>query len=132
MRVRFPKPISIFFPFLVETTDPDQIQENNWYPFVFLNLDGHFFIFVNNRAVLLDYKNNKIVKHFLEILGGDPKSYPSTSLAVLLPLKIDSMEAEILVCGEAPKGSFLQAKKGMFVRVFFVTYSILTGVILQI
>ena len=86
------------------------------YPFVFLNLDGHSFVFANNRAVLLDYKNNKIVKRFPEILGGDPRSYPSTGSAVLLPLKSDSVEAEILVWSGAPKGSFLQAKKGTFVQ----------------
>jgi hypothetical protein len=86
------------------------------YPFVFLNLDGHFFISANNRTVLLDYNNNKNVKRFPEIPGGDRRSYPSTGSAVLLPLKCDFVEAKILVCGGAPKGSFLQAQKGTFVQ----------------
>ncbi|GMY34716.1 aldehyde oxidase GLOX1-like [Fagus crenata] len=91
-------------------------QENNLYPFVFLNLDGHFFVSANNRTVLLDYNNNKIVKRFPEIPGGDRRSYPSTGSAMLLPLKCDFVEAKILVCGRAPKGSFLQAQKGTFVQ----------------
>uniref|UniRef100_A0A2N9I453 Glyoxal oxidase N-terminal domain-containing protein n=1 Tax=Fagus sylvatica TaxID=28930 RepID=A0A2N9I453_FAGSY len=60
---------------IIETINLDQKQENNLYPFVFLNLDGHFLVFVNNRAVLFDYKNNKFMKRFLEIPGGNPKSY---------------------------------------------------------
>jgi hypothetical protein len=65
---------------------------------------------------LLDYNNNKIVKCFPEIPGGDHKSYPSIGSAVLLHLKCDSVEAKILVYGGAPKGSFLQAQKGTFVQ----------------
>jgi hypothetical protein len=34
-----PKTNIYLFSFLAETTDPDQKQENNLYPFVFLNLD---------------------------------------------------------------------------------------------
>ncbi len=70
-----PKTNIYLFPFPAETINPDQKQENNLYPFVFLNLDGHFLVFVNNRAVLFDYKNNKFMKRFLEIPGGNPKSY---------------------------------------------------------
>ena len=66
--------------------------------------------------VLLDYNNNKIVKCFPEIPGGDRKSYPSIGSAVLLHLKCDSMETKILVYGGAPKGSFLQTQKGTFVQ----------------
>ncbi|KAK2660667.1 hypothetical protein Ddye_007200 [Dipteronia dyeriana] len=45
--------------------------------------------------------------------GGDPRCYPSTGSAVLLPLKnlqAPSVEAEVLVCGGAPKGSVVKAK----------------------
>lgn len=40
-------------PFLAETNDPK--QENNLYPFVFLNVDGNLFIMANNKSILFDY-----------------------------------------------------------------------------
>ncbi|KAK8580022.1 hypothetical protein V6N13_143162 [Hibiscus sabdariffa] len=98
-------------PFLSETHDRQ--AENNLYPFLFLNVDGNLFIFANNRAILLDYMKNKVVKTYPTIPGGEPRSYPSTGSAVLLPLKnlkAPAIEAEVLVCGGAPKGSFFQAK----------------------
>ncbi|XP_021284221.1 aldehyde oxidase GLOX-like [Herrania umbratica] len=67
---------TIKLPFLSETNDRG--VENNLYPFVFLNVDGNLFIFANNRAILLDYVNNKVVKTYPTIPGGDPRSYPST------------------------------------------------------
>ncbi|KAL5778145.1 hypothetical protein ACOSP7_011071 [Xanthoceras sorbifolium] len=103
-------------PFLVQTNDPG--IENNLYPFVFLVGDGNLFIFANNRAILFDYSNNKVVKTYPVMPGGDPRCYPSTGSAVLLPLKnlqAPSVEAEVLVCGGAPKGAFTQAGKGNFV-----------------
>ncbi|KAJ1401342.1 Immunoglobulin-like fold [Sesbania bispinosa] len=103
-------------PFLVQTNEAG--VENNLYPFVFLNVDGNLFIFANNRAILFDYNNNNVVKTYPTIPGGDPRSYPSTGSAVLLPLrnlKAPSLEAEVLVCGGAPKGSFQQALQGRFV-----------------
>ncbi|KAB1203722.1 Galactose oxidase [Morella rubra] len=103
-------------PFLAQTNDKN--IENNLYPFVFLNVDGNLFIFSNNRAILFDYAKNKIVKTYPEIPGGDPRCYPSTGSAVLLPMKnlqARFVEAEVLVCGGAPKGSFTQANKGKFV-----------------
>lgn len=102
--------------FLAETNDPN--IENNLYPFVFLNTDGNLFIFANNRAILLDYVKNRVLKTYPMIPGGDPRSYPSTGSAVLLPLKnlqAKLIEAEVLVCGGAPKGSFTQAINGKFV-----------------
>ncbi|KAK8623307.1 hypothetical protein V6N13_118194 [Hibiscus sabdariffa] len=92
--------------------------ENNLYPYVFLNVDGNLFIFANNRAILLDYVNNKVVKTYPKIPGGQPRSYPSTGSAVLLPLKnlaAQAIQAEVLVCGGAPKGSYVQALRGNFV-----------------
>ena len=99
-------------PFLAQTNDLG--SENILYPFVFLNSDGNLFIFANNRAILFDYKTGKVVKTYPAIPGGDPRSYPSTGSAVLLPLKnLDAatIEAEVLVCGGAPKGSFETATK---------------------
>ena len=104
-------------PFLTETNDKG--IENNLYPFVFLNVDGNLFVFANNRAILLDYKKNQVVKTYPQIPGGDPRSYPSTGSAVLLPLKnieAKNLEAEVLVCGGAPIGSFTQATKGNYLE----------------
>ncbi|KAK0575651.1 hypothetical protein LWI29_004586 [Acer saccharum] len=99
-------------PFLAHTSDRG--VENNLYPFVFLIGDGNLFIFANNRAILFDYLNNKVVKTYPEMPGGDPRCYPSTGSAVLLPLKniqAPSVEAEVLVCGGSPKGSVIKAYK---------------------
>ncbi|KAL0369121.1 UNVERIFIED_CONTAM: Aldehyde oxidase GLOX [Sesamum calycinum] len=47
---------------------------------------------------------------------GDPRSYPSTGSAVLLPMTENSAgSAEVLVCGGAPKGAYLSAMNGRFV-----------------
>ncbi|KAL9683047.1 hypothetical protein QQ045_014860 [Rhodiola kirilowii] len=102
-------------PFLSQTYDKG--LENNLYPFIFLNTDGFIFIFANNRAILLDYKSNKVVKTYPTIPGGDPRSYPSSGSAALLPLRnleARTVVAEVLVCGGAPKGSFAQAQSGNF------------------
>ncbi|CAL9240777.1 unnamed protein product [Arabidopsis halleri] len=111
----FPKtnaPNLYTLPFLSETNDPD---ENNLYPYVFLNTDGNLFIFANNRAILLDYSRNTVVKTYPEIPGGDPRSYPSTGSAVLLPIK--NLVLEVLVCGGAPKGSYdLSFRRNTFVK----------------
>ncbi|PON51973.1 1,4-alpha-glucan-branching enzyme [Parasponia andersonii] len=103
-------------PFLAQTSDPR--IENNLYPFVFLTVDGNLFVYANNRAILLDYVRNQVVKTYPQIPGGDPRSYPSTGSAVLLPLKniqARNVEAEVLVCGGAPKGSFTQALRENFI-----------------
>ncbi|KAK9066636.1 hypothetical protein SSX86_013959 [Deinandra increscens subsp. villosa] len=102
-------------PFLVQTNDPQ--AENNLYPFVFLYPDGNLFIFANNRAILFDYSNNLVLKTYPTMPGGQPRNYPSTGSAVLLPLKIKGEtvnEIEVLVCGGAPKGAFFNANKGIF------------------
>ncbi|XP_065848073.1 aldehyde oxidase GLOX-like [Euphorbia lathyris] len=103
--------------FLVQTNDKG--IENNLYPFVFLNVDGNLFIFANNRAILFDYNTNKVVKTYPVIPGADPRNYPSTGSAVLLPLKNlqgNQTQAEVLVCGGAPRGSYIQALRGNFVK----------------
>ncbi|XP_010536368.1 PREDICTED: aldehyde oxidase GLOX-like [Tarenaya hassleriana] len=105
-------------PFLAQTNDRG--SENNLYPYVFLNVDGNIFIFANNRAILLDYTKNIIVKTYPTIPGGDPRSYPSTGSAVFLPLKnleAANVEAEVLVCGGAPRGAYEQAwRRNNFVK----------------
>ncbi|KAL4584212.1 hypothetical protein LXL04_008804 [Taraxacum kok-saghyz] len=104
-------------PFLVETNDLN--MENNLYPFVFHNPDGLLFIFANNRAILFDYLKNKVVRNYPTIPGGQPRNYPSTGSAVLLPLEIKKgvvNTVEVLVCGGAPKGAFINALNGKFDR----------------
>ncbi|OAY80431.1 Galactose oxidase [Ananas comosus] len=95
-------------PFLAQTHDP---EENNLYPFVHLNIDGNLFIFANNRAILFDYVRNAVVRTYPEMPGGNPRNYPSTGSSVLLPLKPAPTEAEVLVCGGAPTGSWVQASQ---------------------
>ncbi|PWA41073.1 hypothetical protein CTI12_AA545540 [Artemisia annua] len=102
-------------PFLVQTNDPS--VENNLYPFVFLNPDGNLFIFANNRAILFDYSKNQVVRTYPTMPGGQPRNYPSTGSAVLLPLEIKQGmvgTVEVLICGGAPKGAFLNALNGIF------------------
>ncbi|KAL0432376.1 UNVERIFIED_CONTAM: Aldehyde oxidase GLOX1 [Sesamum latifolium] len=109
-----PADTSYKLDFLVETKDPK--IENNLYPFVFLNVDGNLFIFANNRAILFDYVKGTVVRTYPTIPGGDPRSYPSTGSAVLLPFTDNSAgSAEVLVCGGAPKGAYLSAMNGSFV-----------------
>ncbi|WZZ80639.1 hypothetical protein YC2023_101211 [Brassica napus] len=71
-------------------------------------------------AILLDYVKNTVVKTYPAIPGGDPRSYPSTGSAVLLPLKnleAVKIDAEVLVCGGAPKGSYILAfRRNTFVK----------------
>ncbi|GAU37637.1 hypothetical protein TSUD_60170 [Trifolium subterraneum] len=59
------------FPFLYETSD---IDENNLYPFVHLSTDGNLFIFSNNRSLLLDPTNHKVVRTFPVLPGGSRTS----------------------------------------------------------
>lgn len=103
-------------PFLADTNDNN--IENNLYPFVFLQPDGNLFIFANNRAILFDYTKNRVVKTFPAIPDGEPRCYPSTGSAVMLPLKVDAklIEVEVLVCGGAPKGAYTKANRGIFVE----------------
>jgi len=53
-----------------------------------------------------------VVRTFPQIPGGDPRSYPSSGSAVLLPLK--NLQAEVLICGGAPKGSYQKASNREF------------------
>ncbi|PSR99616.1 Aldehyde oxidase [Actinidia chinensis var. chinensis] len=102
--------------FLVDTNDPT--IENNLYPFVFLNVDGNLFIFVNNRAILFDYVKDVVVRNYPTMPDQNPRNNPSAGSGVLLPLKNlqgGEIGAEVLVCGGAPKGSYTSAMNGTFV-----------------
>ncbi|KAJ9560239.1 hypothetical protein OSB04_005399 [Centaurea solstitialis] len=106
---------SIRLPFLKETKDPK--MENNLYPFVFLNTDGNVFIYANDRAILFDYVQNKVVKTYPNITGGEPRNYPSTGSAVLLPMRIVQGKVElveVLICGGAPREAYFNANNGTF------------------
>ncbi|KAK7351741.1 hypothetical protein VNO77_11404 [Canavalia gladiata] len=104
-------------PFLVQTYDKG--ADNNLYPFVFLNVDGNLFVFANNRAILFNYKNGSVVRTYPVIPGGDPRCYPSTGSAVLLPLRNlegTNIEAEVLICGGARREAFHLVAKGVFLE----------------
>ncbi|XP_068650454.1 aldehyde oxidase GLOX1-like isoform X2 [Aristolochia californica] len=106
----------IVLPFLKETKE-DALLENNLYPFLHLSPDGNLFIFANNRAILLDYTFNRIVKRFPVMPGGVARNYPSTGSSVLLPLVLKDdpdVEAEVFICGGAPPKSNYLANKGTF------------------
>lgn len=101
--------------FLSDTRDGD--HENNLYPFVFLLPDGNLFIFANTRAIILDYKKNQVVRELPSIPGDEPRNYPSTGSAILLPLDENSpMQAEIMVCGGAPRPAFGLRDYGIYAK----------------
>ncbi|KAM7273788.1 hypothetical protein ACFE04_028452 [Oxalis oulophora] len=102
--------------FLRETRDG--ANENNLYPFLHLLPDGNLFIFANTRSILFNYRQNRVVKEFPSIPGGDPRNYPSSGSSVLLPLdeSNNANDPEIMVCGGAPKSSYGRATSGTFIR----------------
>ncbi|CAI9116875.1 OLC1v1018147C1 [Oldenlandia corymbosa var. corymbosa] len=100
-------------PFLSQTNDPG--AENNLYPLVVQNVDGNLFIFANNKAILFNYNTGAVIKTYPAIPDGNPRSYPSTGSGLLLPLKNlqGNIQAEVLVCGGAPKGAYESAINGV-------------------
>ncbi|KAK1422266.1 hypothetical protein QVD17_25257 [Tagetes erecta] len=105
---------AIDLPFLAQTSDK---FENNLYPFTFLYPDGNIVIFANNRAILFDYLKNQVINTYPTMPGGEPRNYPSTGSAVLLPLHIENgvvKSFEVVVCGGAPETSFVNALNGKF------------------
>lgn len=100
--------------FLRETYD--QSEENNLYPFLHLLPDGNLFVFANTRSILLDYNQNRVIREFPRIPDDVSRNYPSTGSSVLLPLDENNgrIEAEVLICGGARRGSDLRAKRGVF------------------
>lgn len=81
-------------PFLKETMHSAKIP-NNLYPFVHLSTDGNLFIFANDREILLDYVNNKVMKNYPVMPGGISRNYPSTGSSVLLPVNLSSTNIDI-------------------------------------
>ncbi|CAN6249228.1 unnamed protein product [Urochloa humidicola] len=77
-------------------------QTNSLYPFVHLNIDGNLFIFAGNRAILFDYKTGTIVRNYTTFGTGELRTNPNAGSSVLLPLKPNPTEAEVLICGGTP------------------------------
>ncbi|KAK6935609.1 Glyoxal oxidase, N-terminal [Dillenia turbinata] len=96
-------------------------MENNLYPSLHLCPDGNLFIFANNRSILLDYTNNKVVRMYPDMPGGVARNYPSTGSSVLLPLKLlpinsSAPNAEVFICGGTHPYSYQKANEGMFLE----------------
>jgi len=98
-------------PFLVKTNTMG--EENNLYPFLYLVPDGNLFIFANKDSILLDYKQNQVIKTFPTMPGGGARNYPSSASFAMLPLESSNnfTKLEILICGGAPDGAFKEAEK---------------------
>ncbi|CAN4075602.1 unnamed protein product [Withania somnifera] len=103
-------------PFLIETTDP--IEENNLYPFLYILPDGNLYIFSNQRSIVLDYVNNRVVKEF-PMIPDEKRSYPATGSSVMLPLRLHPGQnpvVEVMICGGACGGAYVKAQEGVFWR----------------
>ncbi|KAF5734952.1 putative Galactose oxidase precursor [Tripterygium wilfordii] len=107
--------------FLDETMYHSEV-EDNLYPFLHLSPDGNLFIFANDRAILLDYVKNRVVRTYSVLPGRVSRNYPSTGSSVLLPIRLSSKysssipDAEVLVCGGSWPNAFNEAdKKNHFV-----------------
>lgn len=103
-------------PFLAQTRTSAQV-ENNLYPYVHLSSDGNLFIFANRDSILLNYKNNVVVKTYPTIPGNGPRNYPSTGSSVMLPLSASDgfQKVEVLVCGGCPDNGYASAQAGNFI-----------------
>ncbi|KAL6903633.1 hypothetical protein ACP4OV_004446 [Aristida adscensionis] len=77
------------------------------YPFLHLNVDGNLFVFADNRYVLFDYKAGVVVPNrtYPALPAGELRTNPNAGSSVLLPLNLSSnpVEAEVLICGGAPR-----------------------------
>ncbi|KAK1362117.1 aldehyde oxidase GLOX [Heracleum sosnowskyi] len=102
--------------FLLQTSDSK--EENNLYPFVHILPDGNLFIFANQRSILFDYSNHRVLKEY-PVIPDAKRSYPSTGSSVLLPFKLVSgevlPEAEVMICGGSYGGAYLKARVGHYV-----------------
>ncbi|XP_002975736.2 aldehyde oxidase GLOX [Selaginella moellendorffii] len=100
-------------PFLRSTSDGR--SENNLYPFLHLLPDGNMFVFANSESILLDYKNNKVVRSYPSLPGG-ARNYPASGSSVMLPLLASQrfQRVEVLICGGASKTAYKQASSGSF------------------
>ncbi|KAL1189209.1 Aldehyde oxidase GLOX1 [Cardamine amara subsp. amara] len=100
---------------LKQTDDP---EENNLYPFVWLNTDGNLFVFANNRSILLSPKTNKVIREFPQLPGG-ARNYPGSGSSALLPIHLyvknpKVIPAEVLVCGGSKQDAYYRAGKKVF------------------
>lgn len=103
-------------PFLKETMYARMVP-NNLYPFLHLSPDGNLFVFANDRAILLDYVNDKVLRSYPVLPGGFSRNYPSTGSSALLPLKLSNggtPDAEVVVCGGTLPNSNVKANAGVF------------------
>ena len=97
---------------LKQTTDP---EENNLYPFVWLNTDGNLFMFANNRSILLSPKTNQVIKEFPPLPGG-ARNYPGSASSALLPIRLyvnnpHVIPADVLICGGARQDGYFRADR---------------------
>ncbi|KAB2046630.1 hypothetical protein ES319_D01G249000v1 [Gossypium barbadense] len=90
--------------FLAEVEDN---QMDNLYPYVHLLPNSHLFIFANNKAVMYDHEDNKVIHEYPELSGG-PRNYPSAGSSVMLALDGDFKTAVIVICGGAEYGAFIE------------------------
>lgn len=95
---------AVSFPFLVETEDK---QMDNLYPYVHLLPNGNLFVFANTKAVMYDFAGNKVIREYPPLDGG-PRNYPSAGSSAMLALQGDYSAAEIVICGGAQYGAFLE------------------------
>ncbi|KAJ1264035.1 hypothetical protein BS78_09G232000 [Paspalum vaginatum] len=105
---------AISLPFLRETTDD---VENNLYPFVNLLPSGNLFLFANDRSVIFDHRDGKIVRELPRLAGGS-RNYPASAMSALLPLDLRNVsgdpEPEVVICGGALKTAFRKGENNTF------------------
>ncbi|CAN6840258.1 hypothetical protein Bca4012_048182 [Brassica carinata] len=106
----------VFDSLLLKQTD--DLDENNLYPFVWLNTDGNLFIFANNRSILLNPKSNQVIKEFPQLPGGT-RNYPGSGSSALLPIQLymnnaKVIPADVLVCGGSKQDAYNRAGKKDF------------------
>lgn len=101
----------LYFPFLNATNDD---QNDNLYPYVHLLPNGNLFIFANRDSIEYNYATDTVVRTFPQI-PGEPRNYPSAGSSVMLPLLASNnfSVVEILVCGGAQYGAYLNSAAGM-------------------
>lgn len=96
--------------------------ENNLYSFVHLVPNGNIFVFTNNRSILLNPVNNKVIREY-PVLDGGFDSYPATGMSVILPVKLDAnntaapMTFEVMVYGRTSWDSFYYVVKRQYLPV---------------
>ena len=108
---------------LKQTDDP---EENNLYPFVWLNTDGNLFIFANNRSILLSPKTNQVIKEFPQLPGGS-RNYPGSGSSALLPIHLymknpKVIPAEVLVCGGTRHDAYYRASKKVLLELNIIIF----------